>query len=44
MTRERIFLLLAAAGLTPIALSYGLAPEASLSYLFDIDVLICIQI
>ena len=38
MSRERIFLLLAAVGLTPIALSYGVAPEASLSYLFDIDV------
>jgi hypothetical protein len=37
MTRERIFLLLAATGLTPIALSYGVAPEASLSYLFGID-------
>jgi len=37
MPRESIFLLLAAAGLTPIALSYGLLPHDSLSYLFDID-------
>ncbi len=38
MTRESIFLLLAAVGLTPIALSYGLVPQASLSFLFDIQV------
>lgn len=38
MSRESIFLVLAAAGLTPIALSYGLLPQDSLSYLFDIDV------
>jgi len=37
MTKESIFLLLAAVGLTPIALSYGLMPQASISYLFDID-------
>ena len=37
MTRESKFLLLAAVGLTPIALSYGFAPAASMSYLFDID-------
>ena len=37
MTKESIFLLLAAVGLTPIALSYGLMPQASMSYLFDID-------
>lgn len=37
MTRESIFLLLAAAGLTPIALSYGFMPQDSMSYLFDID-------
>lgn len=37
MSRESIFLVLAAVGLTPIALSYGLLPGSSLSYLFDID-------
>ena len=37
MRREGIFLLLAAVGLTPVALSYGPMPQASLSYLFDID-------
>jgi hypothetical protein len=37
MTKEEIFLLLAAVGLAPVALSYGLMPQASLSYLFDID-------
>ena len=34
---QTFFLLLNAAGLTPIALSYGLAPEKSLSWLFGID-------
>ena len=38
MTKESIFLLLAAVGLTPIALSYGLVPQASLPYLFNIEV------
>ncbi len=37
MTKEGIFLVLAALGLIPIALSYGLMPQASMSYLFDID-------
>ena len=37
MTAERVFLLLGAAGLTPIALGYGLAPAVSLGFLFDID-------
>ena len=37
MKREQIFLWLAAAGLTPIALSYGLSPSASMAFLFDID-------
>ena len=37
MKKESTFLLLAAAGLVPIALSYSLAPEASMSYLYDID-------
>ena len=37
MTRESIFLLLAAVGLVPVALSYGLMPQESLSYLFGID-------
>ena len=33
-----MFLLLAAMGLIPIALSYGLMPKQSLNYLFDISV------
>jgi hypothetical protein len=37
MSRESVFLILAAAGLTPIALSYGLVPGTSLSFLFGID-------
>ena len=37
MKRESIFLLLAAVGLTPIALSYGFMPQQSMPYLFDID-------
>jgi len=37
MSKESIFLLLAAVGLAPIALSYGASPEASLSLLYDID-------
>jgi hypothetical protein len=37
MSKESIFLLLAAAGLLPIALSYGASPEASLAFLYDID-------
>lgn len=38
MNMAQIFLLVAAAGLTPIALSYGVAPSASLRFLFDIPV------
>ena len=34
---QRIFLLVTAVGLTPIALSYGLMPEKSLPWLFGID-------
>jgi hypothetical protein len=37
MSKESIFLLLAATGLLPIALSYGASPEASLAFLYDID-------
>ena len=37
MNRESIFLLLAAVGLMPIALSYGLSPADSMAMLFDID-------
>ena len=37
MSKESIFLVLAALGLTPIALSYGLSPQESLSFLYDID-------
>jgi hypothetical protein len=38
MNIRRIFLLVTAIGLTPIALSYGLVPQKSLSYLFDVPV------
>lgn len=37
MKNENTFLLVAAAGLTPIALSYGLQPSSSLHWLFGID-------
>jgi hypothetical protein len=37
LKKQSLFLILAAVGLTPIALSYGLAPASSLSYLFGID-------
>ena len=38
MSLTKPFLLAAALGLTPIALSYGVAPGASLSWLFDVPV------
>ena len=37
MKPQSVFLLVAACGLTPIALSYGVEPSVSLNYLFDID-------
>ena len=37
MNRASIFLVFTALGLTPIALSYGLAPGVSLPFLFDLD-------
>ena len=37
MNLNKAFLLFAALGLTPIALSYGAVPDASLRWLFDID-------
>jgi hypothetical protein len=37
MSKESIFLIMAAVGLSPIALSYGLSPQESLSFLYDID-------
>ncbi|MEZ9833183.1 hypothetical protein BCU83_16205 [Vibrio breoganii] len=37
MKAQSIFLLVASAGLLPIALSYGLMPTESLSFLFSID-------
>lgn len=37
MNPQSIFLIVAALGLTPIALSYGYAPTVSLDYLFTID-------
>lgn len=38
MNAPKIFLLAAAAGLTPIALSYGVKPSSSISFLFDFPV------
>jgi len=38
MNIRQMFLLVVAIGLLPIALSYGLIPQKSLSYLFDISV------
>ncbi|MGI9289868.1 MAG: DUF4345 domain-containing protein [Gammaproteobacteria bacterium] len=38
MNVRQWFLLAAAAGLTPIALSYGLMPEVSLDFLFQLSV------
>jgi predicted membrane protein len=38
MNIRQKFLLVASIGLLPIALSYGLMPQKSLSYLFDISV------
>ena len=38
MNIRQMFLLVAAIGLLPISLSYGLIPQKSLSYLFDITV------
>lgn len=38
MTAQQAFLLIAAAGLTPIALSYGAVPGTSLPYLFGLTV------
>lgn len=35
---QSVFLLVTAAGLTPIALIYGIAPEKTLPWLFGIDV------
>ena len=38
MNVRQKFLLIAAAGLIPIALSYGAVPQASLKFLFDIPI------
>lgn len=38
MNIRQVFLIVTAIGLTPIALSYGLAPNTSLGFLFDISV------
>ena len=38
MNIRQIFLLITAAGLIPIALSYGIMPGKSLVYLFDMDI------
>lgn len=37
MNPRQLFLLVSAAGLTPIALSYGLVPQSSLKFLFGIS-------
>ena len=37
MTRESIFLILAAVGLVPVAFSYGVMPQESMAYLFGVD-------
>ena len=38
MNGRQIFLLIVAVGLIPIAMSYGLMPQQSLRYLFDVSV------
>jgi len=38
MKVRQVFLLIAALGLLPIALSYGLMPQKSLDYLFEISI------
>ena len=38
MTKESLFLVVAAVGLTPIALAYGLVPEVSAPMLYGIDI------
>jgi Domain of unknown function (DUF4345) len=38
MNIRQIFLLITGIGLIPIALSYGLLPQKSLSYLFDVSI------
>jgi hypothetical protein len=38
MNARQMFLLVTAIGLIPIALTYGLAPNRSLGYLFDVSV------
>ena len=38
MTRESLFLLLIAPGVLAVSLSYGLYPEITLKYLYDIEV------
>ena len=38
MNHRKIFLLISAIGLTPVALSYGLMPEKTLGPLFDISI------
>lgn len=38
MNRESVFLLFAAAGLTPVALAYGLVPSVTAPLLYGIDI------
>ena len=38
MNLRQVFLLIVALGLIPIAMSYGLMPQQSLSFLFDVSI------
>ena len=38
MTKESLFLLIAAVGLTPVALSYGLAPATTVPMLYGVEI------
>ena len=38
MSKERVFLLVAAAGLTPIALAYGLIPATTVPMLYGVEI------
>ena len=38
MSKERVFLLVAAAGLTPIALAYGLIPATTVPVLYGVEI------
>lgn len=38
MKKESVFLVVAAIGLTPIAMAYGVVPDMTLPFLYDVDV------